>query len=104
MAVTHIYSSRATEYGAKLHTALDQFDAGLRGLIEIAGTMDFMHDEAQATTEDKWAPLKPYFGFATGVAAKAAYDELMSLIAKLTTDASVTFVDAAIKQVRKKLA
>jgi hypothetical protein len=43
------------------------------------------------------------FGFATDADAKAAWDELNSVLFKLTTDASVSSVNAAILQLFNKL-
>ena len=43
------------------------------------------------------------FGFADTAGAKAAWDELNSMMAKLNTDGSVSSVNAAVKQIIAKL-
>jgi hypothetical protein len=102
MAVQHIEFNDSTKYGAKLRQALTSLEIGLEQLIDVRDVMGAMIDgDGSQAAHFAYATTK--FSFPSDAATKAAYDELNSVLGKLTTDGSVTFVNAALLQVFKKL-
>lgn len=101
MAVGHIAFDFHTPHGYLLKKAMDDFDSGLDALNDLFLTMGQMKngDGSQASHFD-YAVTK--FGFTDNITAKAAYDELNSVLAKLNTDASVSSVNAATQQLIAK--
>lgn len=100
MAVGHI-SFTNTQLGGQLQQALHEFNSGLDALNELFATMTQMKDgDGSQASHFTYAVSK--FGFPDTTAAKAAYDELGSVLAKLNTDASVSNVHAAIGQLIAK--
>lgn len=101
MTVAHIYSSPQTEYGSKLHSALAQLEAGFQNLIEIRDTFTTMID-GDGSDPAQYTYAQAKFGFTDNATAQEGWNELNSVLAKLTTDSSVTSVNSAILQVFKK--
>lgn len=102
MAFTHIYFSAATEYGSRLRSALSQVESGLDALIHARDTVTLMID-GDGSNATQFGEVTARYAFVDNAAAKAAWDELNSYIAKETTDSSVSSVDAARKQLFNKL-
>lgn len=101
MAVGHIGFNPASSHGGPLKDAITSFNDGLDQLNELFATMTQMKDgDGSQASHFDYAVAK--FGFTDNVAAKAAYDELNSVLAKLNTDASVSNVNAAINQMIAK--
>lgn len=101
MPITHIKHTGGS-HDALIRTPLANLESGLDGLKDLIGTMALMlngngTDEAHFT-----AYVIGAFGFADAAGAKAAWDELNSVHAKLTTDAQVTNVHAALLQAFNK--
>lgn len=92
MAVGHVTFSRNTAHGFILGKAFEDLQNALNGLAAIRSVMVQMADG----TDYAYAVTK--FGFPDEMTAEAAFNELDSLYAKLTTDAQVTNVKAAIDQ------
>lgn len=102
MAVGHIAFDFHTPHGFLLKKAIDEFNSGLDALNELFLTMGQMKDgDGSQASHFDYAVEK--FGFDDNVAAKAAYDELNSVLAKLNTDASTSNVASAINQLIAKL-
>lgn len=97
MAFSHLNYNKSTPHGYLLAKALDDLRNGFLGLNFIFRTMDTMKDGdgSQAT---HFAEATTRFSFADDATAKAAYDELNSLQAKLNTNSSVTDLNAAMLQ------
>ncbi len=110
MTIAHIYFSAQTEYGKNLRSALTSVEDGTARLVQVRDTMTFMID-GDGSSSTQFTEVVARFGFsvtggdaaANAVAAKAAWDEMNSYIGKITTDASVSSVDAARKQLMNKL-
>jgi len=102
MTIQHLYFSPQTEYGAKLRSALSTMESGFRALVDIRDCMTVMID-GDGSSATQFTEVQQRFGFVDTTVAKAAWDELNSVLAKLQTDASVTSVNAALLQVFKKL-
>lgn len=102
MAVGHIAFDPQTAHGNQLKGAVHEFNRGLDSLNELFLTMEQMKDgDGSQASHFDYAVEK--FGFADNVAAKACYDELNSVLAKLNTNGSVSNVSAAINQLVAKL-
>lgn len=101
MAVGHITFDSRTAHGGQLKDAVTDFNSGLDALNELFATMTQMKDgDGSQASHFDYAVAK--FGFPDNIAAKAAYDELNSVLAKLNTDASVSSVSSAINQLIAK--
>jgi len=102
MAVNHISYSASTQHGALLHAALAQLEAKFDDLNDIHATMALMID-GDGSQAAHFPYMTSKFGFTSDAVAKAAYDELSSLLFKLNTNTSVTDVNAAMLQAFNKL-
>lgn len=102
MAVAHLNFISSTTHGRLLRESLDSFERGLDGLNDVVGAMQLMID-GDGSSASHFLTLAARFGFEnTGADAKAAWEELNSLLFKLNTDAQVSEVSAAIRQVLNK--
>lgn len=97
MAVQHINFNDQTPHGRMLRRGLTQLEDGLDHLNDLKATMALMID-GDGSQAAHFTYVTGKFGFGTDANAKAAWDELNSLLAKLNTDAQVTFVNAALLQ------
>ncbi len=102
MAFSHIAFNQQLEYGGKLRSSLATVEDGRTRLIQIRDTMTFMID-GDGSNSTQFGEVATRFGFVDNASAKAAWDELNSYLGKVTTDASVSSVDAAFKQLMNKL-
>lgn len=98
MAVAHITFDRNTPYGQTLRKALDQFESSRQTLIELRDTMTQMKDSGSFTS---YAVAK--FGCLDIQGVTDLFGELDACLAKLTTDGSVSSVNAATEQLLAKL-
>lgn len=99
--VTHIQFNDGTQHGRILRRALQQLDDGLSNLNDIIATMTMMID-GDGSDAAQFADVTAKFGFPDNATSKSAWDELNSLASKLNTDASVSSVNAAMKQAFNK--
>lgn len=100
MATTNIGFNRSTPLGqelsrflhdlARVHSAAPRLIAAIQHMIDGDGSDPAHFAEVTAN------------GLDSNAEAKAAWDELNSFVAKITTNASVTDVDAAWKQLLAK--
>jgi hypothetical protein len=102
MAALHIPFNDQTKYGGQLRNALTLIEDGFDRLKRARDTLQFMRDGDGSQAAHYAGAVSPY-GFADAAGAKAAFDELASVLSKLETDASVSNVNAALLQVLKKL-
>lgn len=101
MAFSHIYVSPSTQYGSRLHVGLDQLESSLNILRQQQGTMTMMID-GDGSDAAQFTEMTAQYGFVNNASAKAAWDELNSLLGKLTTDLQVVEVHAALVQAFNK--
>ncbi len=97
MALDHISYNIGTQHGAMLRNGLTLLEDGLDRLNDLLATMARMID-GDGSDAMHFAYMQEKFGFASNAAAKSAWDELNSLLAKLNTDSQVTSVNAALLQ------
>lgn len=101
MAISHVQFDDQTQHGRILRRALSQLEDGLDLLNKIRDTMTMMVD-GDGSQAAMFTEVVTRFGFANTTNAKAAWDELNSLLFKFNTDADVTFVHAATVQALSK--
>lgn len=95
MAVTHIsFAQNDGGAGTRLRAMLDKIKAGRQALIDELAIMATMVN-GDGTQSSHFPVVTAAYGFGTDANAKAAWDELQSLAGKLTTDGSVSSVNAA---------
>lgn len=101
MAFQKIAFNDTLPHGRLLRHALASLEQGQEGLVDILAAMILMidGDGSQVTHFDE---VMSRFGFPSTTVAKAAYDELQSVKAKITVDSSVTNVNAALVQAFNK--
>jgi hypothetical protein len=73
----------------------------LVGNVGIVGTIQAMVIP-DGTHDTDYSVIKTEFGFPDDATARAAFDEIQAVKGKLNSDASVTFVNAAIAQAINK--
>src|SRR5262245_54744953 len=97
MAIGHISYDKNSVEGQLLANTLAHLEQGLDGLKHVRDTMIQMRDGSTSTTY-----IVGKFGFPDTAAADAAFAEIDSAVGKLTTDAQVTNVATALKQLQDK--
>lgn len=101
MANTSIQFDRANQFGQEIRAYLTAIrkvnDDGPKIIEAIVHMVD-----GDGSAAAHFAPLVTLGIYPTNEMAQASYNELASVNAKLTTDGSVTAVDAAMKQVCAK--
>lgn len=97
MAVAHISFTAGTQHGGLLRSGLSKLEDAITDLVELRGTMALMID-GDGSDAAHFAYMQDKFGFASNAAAKSAWEELNSLLFKLTTNSSVADVSAALTQ------
>lgn len=102
MAFIHIFFNDQMQYGRQLRSALNKVKEGHRELDDILAVMTMMID-GDGSDQAQFGEIVTRFGFQTGIAAKAAWDELNSTTAKENTNAAVSNVKAARDQAINKL-
>lgn len=101
MATTNINFDRTTYHGGSLRRWLENFKTGFTGLNEILSAMPHMID-GDGTDVAHFSEVVTRYGFINTAHAKAFWDELNSVMAKLNSDTSQTNVNAAIEQLMDK--
>src|SRR5262245_16407525 len=101
MAVTYLTYTLTSTHGKFVQSVMTSLRESRR-LSSYLATFSTMID-GDPTNVANFTTLKTALGCADNVTAKGIYDELNSLNAKLTTDGSVTLVNAAIEQALAKL-
>ncbi len=101
MAVPHINFNQGTQHGSLLHSGLSRLEDSLKDLNEIKASMQLMID-GDGSQASHFTYMTGKFGFTDDAGAKAAWDELNSMLFKLNTDSSVSSVNAAMLQAFNK--
>lgn len=101
MAVAHINFNAGTPHGGLLKNGLSRLEDALNNLNELKATMQLMIDGDGSQTAH-FPYMQEKFGFTDNAGAKAAWDELNSVLFKLNTNSSVDSVNAALLQVFNK--
>jgi len=101
MAVPHIFFNDQTQYGRVKRRALQMLEEGLENLIDVVEVQVQMLD-GDGSQAAHFAYATPKFGYISDAQTKAAHEELQSLRFKLTTNSSVTDVNAALLQAFNK--
>ena len=102
MAVAHISYNRETQYGRMIASAMTQIDEGRTGLIDLLGILAKMID-GDPSVAANYSYMVTKCGFTDNAGAMAGYNELNSLMLKLTSNASQIDVANAITQACAKL-
>lgn len=97
MAIGHLEYNRGTRHGNDLDLLLRSLETGLDGLVDLLAILAQMID-GDGSQAAHFTYVTEKFGFPDDATAKAAWDELNSLASKLTTDGSVSNVNAALLQ------
>lgn len=97
MADNHYSFSRSGGAGFRLGRAHEALDNALQWLVAERDAMTQMLD-GDGSQDAHYAGVKDSYGFATDAEAKAAFLELDSVVAKLTSNASQSSVFDAVKQ------
>jgi hypothetical protein len=101
---THYGFNRNIPAGFRLGRAHEGLDLAMVGLVAERDAMVQMRDGADCPSDSAcYAAVTAAYGFSSNTEARGAFLELDSLVAKLTTDASVSSVNAAIKQFLARL-
>jgi hypothetical protein len=105
MAITYIYYNEQLPHGRLLRMTLNGLEQALEGLADLvgasAGVMPRMID-GDPGDPASFTEVKTRFGFMSITEAKAAYEELNAVFAKLSTNAPVDTVYEAILQAISK--
>lgn len=101
MAVQHIQFNDQLPHGRMLRRALDQLEEAIAKLEDLISTVTLMID-GDGSQASHFTYVTSKFGFADNATAKAAWDELNSLMFKLTTNSSITDMYAALNQAFNK--
>lgn len=112
MAISHLQFGNSTTAANQLRSGLQQLESGREQLIKALAKMNTMidGDGSNIAHFDEVVKRFEVHDYQTGQAvtdamrttAKALWDELNSCMFKLTTDASVSSVQAAILQLMNK--
>lgn len=101
MAATNIPFDRSSQFGQEIKALLTAYRKVNQDGPNILEAMAHMID-GDGTDVSHFTEMVTLGIYDNTADAKASYDELASVNAKLTTDGSVTNVDAALKQVCAK--
>ncbi len=102
MAVAHLQINDQIPHGRMLRAAINKLDEGREELADIIASLGLMID-GNGSDAAHFVYMKEKLGCASNEIAKAVWDELNSVNFKLTTNASVDNVKAALDQVVNKL-
>lgn len=103
MSVHLLYNPQTSTHGKYVVQAVAGLENGKRALAKAIGVLGLMIDNA-GTQDADYATMATRIGASDGASARKIWDELNSANAKITTDASVTSVNAALEQLFNKLA
>lgn len=98
----HYQFNPNTQSGQRLRGCLGALENGRDSLVKELATMtaDLTGD---GSSDTHFTNVTTRYGFGSNEYAQAAWNELQSCVAKLTTDASVDFVQAALNQLFTRL-
>lgn len=102
MAFGHLNFNDQTPHGRLLRRWLNGMESVLDDGADVLAVMAQMID-GDGSDPAHFTEVTARFGFRGNATSKAAWDEINSAMSKVTGDGSVTFVNAAIKQVVAKL-
>ncbi len=98
MAAGNYTFNDSTHGGRLLRSAISQFEAGYNALKQVQGCMI----QSLSSGSPQVQSFLDFWGFPDMATAQAAYDEFSSMMGKITTDASVSSVQAALNQAFNK--
>lgn len=102
MAFTHILIGQNSTHGPILRGYLQQLESGYRGLITMIPAIQTMID-GDGSSATMFPEVTARFGTQSDDQSKAMFEELESLVGKLTSDATQDHVAAAINQALAKM-
>jgi hypothetical protein len=102
MPISHIAYNHSSPHGHQMAQALQDLDNGLDRLQAVKATMALMIDGDGTNVSHFTQYIVDKYGFADAATAKASWDEINSLLFKLTTNDSVSSVNAAYLQAINK--
>ena len=103
MPVGHLkYSPTTSTHGKFVQSMLSSLKDGKRKLADLIGVLNLMID-GDGTQDTHYTYMRIALGCDTDAGARAIWDELNSANSKISTDASVTNVNAALEQLFNKL-
>lgn len=101
MSFTHVDYTKGSGHGQLITNALGGLESGLEYLQDVIATIPTMLS-GNPSDEASYDEVTSHFGFTDNAMAKSAYDELSSLLSKLSGNGSVTDVNAALLQAFNK--
>ena len=101
MAVAHIAFNDQIPHGRIIRRALSQLEEGYEGLVDVIAALALMID-GDGSQAAHFTYMTAKCGFPSDAVAKLAWEELNSLKFKLTTNASITDMNAALLQAFNK--
>lgn len=101
MTVAHILFNDNTQYGKLLRSPLNKMEEAISEFIEIKGTMQLMLD-GNGSDDSHYSYMQEKFGFLDNASAHSAWNELNSVLYKLTTNETTDHVYDALLQVFNK--
>lgn len=102
MAFTHLQFNDQLQHGRQVRSAVNKLDQGLDELGMVIATLATMIDGDSGDAAN-FTEMASRLGTASNATAKGVWDELNSAYSKISTDNSVSSVNAALKQVANKL-
>lgn len=104
MAVSHLlYNAQTSTHGKYVLSAVASVEGAKRSMAKVIRILWLMID-GDGSLASHYATMATRIGAADGATAKAIWDELNSANSKISTDASVSGVSAALEQLIYKLA
>lgn len=101
MAISFLPFNDQIGHGRAIRRCLNQLHDGRQGLIDLIATLQRQID-GDSSDASQFTFMTSDCGFPDNATAKAAWDELNSLMFKLTTDSSQSSMNAAILQALSK--
>jgi hypothetical protein len=102
VATTNLYFNDQTQYGRMLRRGLNLLEEGYELLNDVLANVPHMID-GNGSDAAHFTEVTARYGFDNNADAKAAWDELNSLMFKLNTNTSVSDMNAAMLQAFAKL-
>lgn len=97
MTAPYLGFNSNTQHGMLLRAALTGGEDSIESLKDIKGTMALMID-GDGSQDAHYDLVTVKFGFANNTASHNAFNELSTMVDKLTTDSSTSGVNAALTQ------
>ena len=102
MAIEYINYNRSNDYGSAVRQVLFHLETGLDSGQKILKTLQLMID-GDGSQDSDYALIATLYGFASPAVARTFYNEWLSAIGKITTNDSVTNVNAALVKLCSEL-